>query len=372
MNEGLGDWLGREGFGEAAALVRTLSVPIASAAHMAELGVLPIEAVCSLRAALEPVMAQNALACWKAMRREDRCEEQRQPLRPHLSVPPAPPIPRVAAAPQMERWTRRRVSATSFVQRRVGRTESPSPTVVIDSREQKQREVEAALVSHVALSTLPVGDYTFVGCDGSMRECIIERKTDSDLASSVVDARYRLQKAAMRRSLISVGSEPRLVYMSEAEVRTLDRSSAKRVQGALASTALRDGMAVVRSQSTHQTALWLDAFAMCAQRRLPPGPHLDTWSAAVKEQQSHRASKSLLARLLRVVRGASHDFAVKVASSHPTLVELFSFLETVREQDGDIVADFALAKTSTKGGMLSENASLALRQILCSTNYRVL
>jgi ERCC4-type nuclease len=375
----LAAWLSSQGCTGAAAFVQTTSIPIASAAQLAELGIVPLDVVTSCDEQIGPALARAAAQSWMAMRgallpvlplptshsvlpgRGDLAAVDRAHAHP-VAVPKAPG----------HRFSSR-VCATDFVGPKLSNPPSSGGAVVLmDSRERKQRDLQSSISCTAVTMTLPVGDYVFVGGDGLMRPCVIERKTDSDLAASVVDARYRLQKASMRRCLAAAAwADARLVYLSEAELRSMDRSTVKRVQSALSSTSLRDGMSVVRSQSTHQTGLWLHAFATCSEVLLPPTLEPDVWAGRVKDQQSLRASRTLLTRMLRVVRGSTHDFSIRIAQRHPTLPELFDALETVRSEHGDVAADFALVKLSEKTGMLSENASLALRQIVCSRNYRI-
>uniref|UniRef100_A0A7S1PXW0 Crossover junction endonuclease MUS81 n=1 Tax=Neobodo designis TaxID=312471 RepID=A0A7S1PXW0_NEODS len=370
MNADLVQWLDNQGLHGASSLVASMCVPVASLAQLAEMGVVPVDVLMAAGHDIDRTLVASANATWLSLRqatatRQVTLESGNTPARVSDTCLPSPK----AAARAVP--ASRRVSVEDFFAPQNPAGETKRATIVVDSRERNQQDMHSGITSEITARTMPVGDYAVLGQDGHLRGCIIERKTDSDLASSVVDSRYRLQKAAMRRCAMWFGPGSRLLYLSEAEPRALDRVAAKRVQSALASTSFRDHMAVIRSQTPHQSGLWIDAIATTAQHLIPRGPTFDAWCQDMKNEIHSRSSKTLLGRILRVVRGSSHDFVVKIASQLRTVVDVFDFIEAQQSKDGDIVADFALLKLSGKSGMLCENASLSLRQILCSRNYNV-
>lgn len=123
----------------------------------------------------------------------------------------------------------------------------PEVTVVVDDREQNSKVIEA-LQAHpgvvLAFRRLPVGDYRVND------RCLIERKTVSDFARSIIDGRLfsqakRLAGAMEATAMILEGKASDLVSVG------LQREA---LQGAMVSLTIIFGIPVLRSLDAAETA----------------------------------------------------------------------------------------------------------------------
>jgi len=129
-------------------------------------------------------------------------------------------------------------------------------TISVDVRERRSG-VPALLARsglQVELATLAVGDY-------AVGDCVVERKTVHDLHRSLEDGRLWSQVAALRR-------DPRRAYLM-VEGAALDAGSvpARAVRGALLKVT-DNGIRILSTTSTTDTALWLLVLAGQERRRL--------------------------------------------------------------------------------------------------------
>ena len=126
-------------------------------------------------------------------------------------------------------------------------------TIHVDARETRLYE---ALVSNVGQSSpftvisaqLDIGDVT-MSCPGVL--LIFERKTGADLTASVKDGRYREQK----RRMASATSPKHVTYFIE-NVASCGLSESV-LNGVIVNTMYRDGMHVMFTKNTQETATWL-------------------------------------------------------------------------------------------------------------------
>ncbi|CAM9335655.1 unnamed protein product, partial [Discosporangium mesarthrocarpum] len=133
--------------------------------------------------------------------------------------------------------------------------------LLLDNREYNCMSVQSALLQKgVACETrqLPLGDMIWVARrkDAQAPEVllgyIVERKTASDLASSIVDGRYTEQKRRLRLS----GLE-RLIYLVEGSLSHQSHMPPTALRTALAVTQAVGGFAVVRCGSPRDTVDFL-------------------------------------------------------------------------------------------------------------------
>jgi DNA excision repair protein ERCC-4 len=134
-----------------------------------------------------------------------------------------------------------------------------SITVVVDDREPRPglADAIASIGRPVVVGRLPVGDVE-IG-----PRVLIERKTVADFVLSVEDGRLFEQAWALR----GASWRPLLVVEGEAPYDAA-RLSSRQMRGILASLVVGCGVPLLRTASTSETALWVDAIARQEERRL--------------------------------------------------------------------------------------------------------
>jgi ERCC4-type nuclease len=113
--------------------------------------------------------------------------------------------------------------------------------IIIDTREHALMNIMNNRGIEYLKKQMDVGDICF--SNGDEYVCVLERKTVSDLSSSIVDGRYHEQKTRLLASGMTVG------YVIEGFVDTKD----KRVFGAILNTSLRDNIPVLYSKNIDET-----------------------------------------------------------------------------------------------------------------------
>lgn len=213
----------------------------------------------------------------------------------------------------------------------------------VDKRERlhgKHSEMEKAATAEGAFEecvsvTLPIGDFVFLTRDpdgeggGALRvfPIVVERKTVSDLLSSVVSSRLAMQKTILQRSpfhvlclLIEGNIEGGHVGPSSSSLHHHHSDAhALRCSSSMTSTMVRDGIAVVRTKDSHGTVEWLRRCATELEQKQQhrsgtPSP-LPLLNDVVQHVVSIRAEfevRSIAVRMLSAVHGISANFAEQI------------------------------------------------------------
>ena len=132
--------------------------------------------------------------------------------------------------------------------------------LVIDSRESKLKKYFTSSDKNIPISfqSLDIGDIQLVSQSDNSIQYIIERKSISDLYSSINDGRYREQKAR----LISSVSKNRVAYIIEGNIldTTLKLGALQRkiVQAAIVNMSLRDNITVYRTSNSVETGMFVE------------------------------------------------------------------------------------------------------------------
>lgn len=212
-------------------------------------------------------------------------------------------------------------------------------TLTVDGRETR---LIASLQTaqepvNVVTAQLEVGDITLTHQDLPGFTLYFERKTGADLAASVNDGRYREQK---KRVLSLVGNAPyRMTYIIENK-RTCTLSKAV-FDGVVLNTMYRDGMHVVFTEDTNDTANWLITLA----NKVAKDPHkfcpaTDTAASdymeciKVKSKKSDNIDvKTCYLLQLGQIPGVSVKLAKTISEIYPTM---YVFLKTLHENENSL------------------------------------
>ncbi|MHB1952408.1 MAG: crossover junction endonuclease [Sulfobacillus sp.] len=169
-------------------------------------------------------------------------------------------------------------TSPQIVRPQVGRP-VPSPKMVIDYRERALIQALRAAGIQFDTANLPVGDISFVIGD---RMClIIERKTWSDLCSSIQDGRFREQKARLRASGATL-----IWYLIERS-ECWSKMSKNVLEGAILNLLVRDRLQVLQTDGPS------DTFRMVQKTYDKVVEHAEDLAAAVPHFRSYEESVSV-------------------------------------------------------------------------------
>ena len=193
--------------------------------------------------------------------------------------------------------------------------------ILIDVREHKLMNVMNNRGIEYLKKQMDVGDIILSSEDEHM--CIFERKTVSDLSSSVVDGRYREQKARLIASGAKIG------YIIEGLVDTKD----KRVFGAILNTALRDNIPILYSRDVEET---VDIIQHYTQKNTDffKTSHSNTNYSAIHVKKSNNITpKDVYISQLSMIPGVSKSMGSKIQQIYPTMKHLIHAMTSAEHPD---------------------------------------
>ena len=221
--------------------------------------------------------------------------------------------------------------------------------LVIDSRESKLKKYFTSNEKNIPISfqSLDIGDIQLVSQSDNSIQYIIERKSISDLYSSINDGRYREQKAR----LLSSVSKNRVAYIIEGNIldTTLKLGALQRkiVQAAIVNMSLRDNITVYRTYNSVETGMYVELI----YKKVSENPdwlvtQVNESNSEVTESQSYNhlvktVKKENMTPLicqkvqLAQIPGVSHSMADKVLDNYksiPHLIEQYNLIESADEK----------------------------------------
>ena len=221
--------------------------------------------------------------------------------------------------------------------------------LVIDSRESKLKKYFTSSDKNIPISfqSLDIGDVQLLSQSDNSIQYIIERKSISDLYSSINDGRYREQKAR----LLSSVSKNRVAYIIEGNIldTTLKLGALQRkiVQAAIVNMSLRDNITVYRTSNSIETGMFVELI----YKKVSENP--DWLVSQVKENESEVTESQSYNHLVKTVKkenmtplicqkvqlaqipGVSHSMADKVLDNYksiPHLIEQYNLIESVDDK----------------------------------------
>ena len=190
----------------------------------------------------------------------------------------------------------------------------------VDTRERWVKEFNKG----VEWRTLVVGDF-ILGESLERPQLIIERKTFSDLHSSIMDNRYREQKARM---LASVGEPRKILYIIEHDS-TSDQVITKQMQGAILNTMMRDNMNVLLTNSKAET--W--NYILAIEKKVNNGDFSKESQPVSYLSKRNKALQNVYLTMLTTIPRVSDKIAKKIMERYPTMRDLVNALEMGGEED---------------------------------------
>lgn len=220
--------------------------------------------------------------------------------------------------------------------------------LLIDMREARlhgllQQRLSPEDQACIRVVPLEVGDAEVRHTDPDIR-IIIERKTEKDLGASLKDGRYHEQKARMMSTLrpqhcIYLVENP---YKPTFGARAASACSLSAYQGAVIHTMFRDGIHVVITRDTSDTADWIATiFEKCRANPskflpldVPETPYIACSKIKTRRLENVDRSTCYLLQLGQLP-GVSHKLAQAIASAYPSWRRLLAALDAARGSGGE-------------------------------------
>lgn len=215
-----------------------------------------------------------------------------------------------------------------------------TPILVIDVHEPKEIKQGCINIPH-RLEALNVGDYCFINKEG-MKVLIIERKTISDLKSSLADGRFREQ----RGRLLDLGIK--IIYIIEGAI-PMDR----RILGALENLALQHNICIIPSNTIVQTISVLTSLYKKVFTEYTPT--LLTFSSGKKKKEHEKSSLEIM---LETINGVSPTISKAICLKYSSVKQLIEDLET----DTTILKSIEINPKRKLGLKLAERISSSFLQ----------
>lgn len=224
----------------------------------------------------------------------------------------------------------------------------------------------------VSIVSLDLGDILFDDEDGTV--LVVERKTVSDLASSIVDGRNREQKARMIGSGLP---RDRIMYIVEGDLAKCNRSSVKEdaLLGSMINTQLRDGIRVYRTYSTSETVTFLRKLrSMLEKNRTESywkynqkeGVTKAEYTSTLKTKKKDNMTPSVwFVSTLSLIPQVSCTIAEAVAEEYGTLSCLIDNYNSMSEEEGSgLLKDISVGE---KGRRIGPKLSFKIHKYLTSS-----
>jgi len=234
-------------------------------------------------------------------------------------------------------------------------------------QKQEQQEIFTANINGVTVSfcikRLDVGDFVFVE---RLEECIdkpvlvIERKTISDLCSSIIDGRFRQQKDRLNDLAC------RVAYIIEGSKNIARGLSKTTIDGALVNLIFKHNYSVVTTQTEKDTLEHLvllykkiqsgDLTMTNAQQSLQVPP--------TQLSKKHKVTENIMALQLSIIPGVSYATALKIAKEYPNMNVLLSKYATLNDEKmrETLLVDIAISDKRRLGVALSKKIYYALTE----------
>jgi crossover junction endonuclease MUS81 len=197
--------------------------------------------------------------------------------------------------------------------------------ITIDKREHK-------IINHldnmglkdydfIKYENVDIGDFNF--SNNNVDYCVIERKTISDLLSSITDSRYKEQKTRLKCS------SSKVYYLIEGQIKKSNKK-ASIAYGSIINTMMRDNIEIVRSMSIDETIYMV--FHMF-YKSIMFFNHEETsqvidYSHNVKlRKKDNYNRRNIFIFQLTCIPGVSSHMAEKVVDTYNTMYELIKFYE---------------------------------------------
>lgn len=188
---------------------------------------------------------------------------------------------------------------------------------------------EKALLQHISVEpkNLPLGDVT-IEKDGK-ELLIIERKTISDLASSICDGRYKEQSFRLTESPVL---NHNILYLIEGSLNQVCSLSKKTLLSSLISLWYHKGFTIFRTESIEDTVEFINTLYEKIQKDdLKPHMESDYTSTVKKQKRDKITPDNIDIIMLSQIPGISTTTASALITQYKTIFQLEKALQQNKE-----------------------------------------
>ena len=205
--------------------------------------------------------------------------------------------------------------------------------ITIDSREHKLI-LHFKDYSQVEVKNLEIGDIIFFKNEKPI--LIIERKTISDLYSSIIDGRYREQKARL------IQSNCNFCYLIEGLTTNFKNNST--IYGSILNLLFRDDIKVIRTNNINESIKYIDKLLKKFEKNDFEPKQLDNIKNYKIKKADCYNQKDCFKLQLNLIPGVSLNMAKQLSEQFENMNNLIKFLE---EKGNESLKDIEY-QTSTK------------------------
>ena len=216
---------------------------------------------------------------------------------------------------------------------------------------------------------LPLGDFLWVydhGGDECMIPLIVERKTISDLAGSIIDGRLHEQL-----NRLHICPSPWVILLVEGPLSDGEQCTVtdQALRSALTAVTQVHGFSVFCVNDMRESILVLKSITRRIRAMLQsfdlknlsfrfPQENYMQWVKQVKQRDDERERSVCFYNMLCAIEGIGHEAAEKVALAFRSPLALFQYFESILRTDDEINAEFSLTAY--------ESSSMEKPKKLCS------
>lgn len=182
--------------------------------------------------------------------------------------------------------------------------------LIVDTREPSELKQELSVEERA----LPVGDFWIESEDGKIH-ILIERKTISDLISSIKDGRFREQ----RQRALQIDGIQKIIYIIEGLLPLSHTRDERMVMGALENLILHHNIYVLNTRNIEQTIIVLQSILKKAS--ISPVQNNNIQLPPQSKSQVSREIPILVSMLCSIPR-VSVNIAQSIYEKYPTLKQL--------------------------------------------------
>ena len=236
--------------------------------------------------------------------------------------------------------------------------------LIIDVREKKLKDYFSNKEdNNIIIKQLDLGDI-ILSQDEEVK-IIIERKTISDLRSSIKDGRHREQK--MR--LLSNFSNNKIYYIIEGDILDYEikygDKDIKSIYGAIINNMVRDNIKIIRTIDINETIKIIELlfYKLNKQPEFFSGESLEKnqdYSSTIKIKKKDNITNNICyMSQLCTIQGVSMNIAKKISEVYPCMFDLCIKYKELSDEDApklliDIQIDTNTGKVRKLGKVLSE------------------
>lgn len=194
--------------------------------------------------------------------------------------------------------------------------------IILDVRENKLVELFTEGTIDFEKKLLDVGDIQISKGGDEQVDVVIERKTVSDLSSSIIDGRYREQKARLLETKIPI------IYVIEGKLEVKRGVPLTTIWNAMIHSMLRDKCFVFRTDNIKQTMEFIIQINKCFDKGMKKNTEIQYNTKAFVSKSDNKSDPNIIYHCqLRAIPGVSDSISKAIRSEFETMPVLLEYLQ---------------------------------------------